>query len=80
MRVETDEPHTIDSMELSQKQHSHRQQQMQEKQQEVERTYFQNVTNQTNTLLDQDNARFNEFAKKLLNKGGASTSAVPGEH
>lgn len=53
---------------------------MQEKQQEVERTYFQNVTNQTNTLLDQDNARFNEFAKKLLNKGGASTGAVPGEH
>jgi len=39
LRVETDEPHTVDSMELSQKQHSHRQQQMQEKQ-EVERAYF----------------------------------------
>jgi len=48
-------------MELSQKQHSHRQQQMQEKQ-ELERAYFQNVTNQTNSLLEQDNAKFNAFA------------------
>ena len=42
LRVETDEPCSVESMELSQKQHTHRQ--LQEKA-DLERAYFQQVTN-----------------------------------
>ena len=55
LRVETEEPCSVESMELSQKQHTLRQQQ---EKAEVERAYFRSVTNQTNNLLHQDNAKF----------------------
>ena len=46
LRVESDETHTIESMELSQKQYSHRKQMMDEQaRSEKERAFFQNVTN-----------------------------------
>ena len=49
LRVESDDTHTVESMELSQKQHTHRQNQIE--QEERDRAYFENITNKTNSML-----------------------------
>jgi len=59
LRVESDESHTVESMELSQK-HIMRQQQLES---DRDRAYFQSVTEQTNQLLMKDDISFNANMK-----------------
>ena len=79
LRVESEETHTIESMELSQKQYTHRQAIAEEQEKiERERAIFANVTDKTNLMLMNDDLKFDSTFKTSSNP--ANNGVQNGDH